>query len=87
MIFRREIYSTGLHRSKCTGSDVCKRAHASTQTRKQTDATQLQINIHRKDCAKMFSHQKTEKSDEDEKSENEYSHIIETLLSLGEKRS
>lgn len=35
----------------------------------------------------MFSHQKTEKSDEDEKSENEYSHIIETLLSLGEKRS
>lgn len=34
-LFRQEIYSTGLHRSKCT-SDMCKRAHASTQTHKQT---------------------------------------------------
>ncbi len=35
-LFRQEIYSTGLHRSKCTGSDMCQRAHASTRTHKQT---------------------------------------------------
>lgn len=52
-LFRQEIYSTGLHRSKCTGSDMCQRAHASTRTHiNKQDGTQLQVNIHQKDCAK-----------------------------------
>lgn len=61
-LFRQEIYSTGLHRSKCTGSDMCKRAHASTRTHiNKHDGTQLQVNIHQKTVQKMFSHPKTEK--------------------------